>query len=83
MTEQDKETVRRVEKADKEQRASEAEQDAANDNRQDTEAQDLTHFVGEPTEEDYERARTVGIGNEPELPPGKVENGGVVRGRSV
>lgn len=28
-----------------------------------------------PTEADYERARTVGAGNEPELPPGKVDRG--------
>lgn len=26
-----------------------------------------------PTEADYERARNEGIGNEPELPPGKVK----------
>lgn len=32
------------------------------------------HRVSEPTEEDYERARTVGIGNEPELPPGVIRN---------
>jgi hypothetical protein len=30
------------------------------------------HLVGEPTDEDYEKARTVGIGDEPELPPGVV-----------
>lgn len=37
----------------------------------------------EPTEADYEKARTVGIGNEPELPAGKVENGRAVRARAA
>lgn len=37
------------------------------------------HATVVPTEADYEKARTVGIGNEPELPPGKVETGSTVR----
>lgn len=40
---------------------------------------DADHATVEPSEADYEKARTVGIGNEPELPPGKVENGAVAR----
>lgn len=42
-------------------------------------AVDPAHVTVEPTEEDYEKARTEGIGNEPELPAGKVENGATVR----
>lgn len=41
------------------------------------------HTAVEPTEADYEKARTEGIGNEPELPAGKVENGPVVRARAA
>jgi hypothetical protein len=40
---------------------------------------DADHTTVEPSEADYKKARTVGIGNEPELPPGKVENGAVSR----
>lgn len=35
---------------------------------------DDTHVTVVPSEADYEKARTVGIGDEPELPAGKVEN---------
>lgn len=33
---------------------------------------DEQHGGYEPTDDDYEKARTVGAGNEPELPPGVV-----------
>lgn len=34
------------------------------------------HMVVEPTDEDYDRARTEGAGNEPELPAGVVRREG-------
>lgn len=43
--------------------------------RQENEAEDQ-HGGYVPTEEDYERARTEGAGNEPELPPGVVRRRG-------
>lgn len=64
----------RVEAHQELQVKAEKEQDSAADNRPQDLPADLAHLSHEPTEEDYERARTVGIANEPELPPGKVDN---------